>query len=290
MRAYREGLRRLALLVMELCPVSRSALPLVLAALGAIVSPAAATERVSGRYDIMIGGLQVGVAGFEGRISNDSYQTSVSLRLSGVSRLIASGRGSATASGRIAGGRAVPANYALTLNTTQQNEAIRMSMSGGSVGSHSAEPERPVAADQVPLTAAHRQGVLDPLSAGLFVVAGSGPTLSPEACAKTFPVFDGRQRYDLTFSFARTEALKVPGYDGPAVVCNARYRPIAGHRPAVTAPMEQNRDMQIWLAPVAGSRALVPARIMIRTPMGLAQIEPTRLELGDPATTASIPR
>jgi hypothetical protein len=52
--------------------------------------------------------------------------------------------------------------------------------------------------------------------------------------------------------------------------------------------MEANRDMQIWLAPVAGTRALVPARIAIRTPVGMAQIEPTRLDLGAPATTASV--
>jgi hypothetical protein len=274
--------------------VSRPVLLSILAATAILASPALpaspamAQERVSARYEILIGGLQVGIAGLEGRVSGESYQASVSLRLSGVSRLVASGRGSATASGRIAGARAVPANYQLTLNTTQQNDAIRMAMAGGSVRSHSAEPERPAAGDEVPLTSAHRQGVLDPLSAGFFFVGGSGSTVTPEACAKTFPVFDGRQRYDLSFSFARTETVKTAGYDGPVVVCNARYRAIAGHRPAVTAPMEANRDMQIWLVPVAGTRALVPARISIRTPIGLAQIEPTRLELGAPATTASV--
>ncbi|WP_164209218.1 DUF3108 domain-containing protein, partial [Stenotrophomonas maltophilia] len=91
--------------------MSRSTLLAGIAALAATASSALATEPVSGRYEIMIGGLQVGVAGFEGRISNETYETSVSVRLSGVSRLIASGRGSATASGRIAGGRAVPAQY-----------------------------------------------------------------------------------------------------------------------------------------------------------------------------------
>lgn len=268
--------------------MSRSTPAAVLALALATTGPALAQERVSGRYDVMIGGLQVGMAGLEGRVSRDAYQASVSLRLSGVSRVIASGRGSAQASGRIAGGRAVPASYSLTLNTTQQNDSIRMTMAAGSVRAHSAEPARPAAPDQVPLTAGHTQGVLDPLSAGFFFVAGSGPTVAAEACAKTFPVFDGRQRYDLSFSFDRVETLKVPGYEGPAVVCNARYRAIAGHRPTVTAPMEANRDMQLWLAPVAGTRALVPARITIRTPLGMAQIEPTRLELGAPATTASV--
>lgn len=270
--------------------MSRSSLLTLSAALLLCAGPLAAQEQVSGRYDISIAGLQVGIAGFEGRISGDSYQASVSLRLSGAARLVAAGRGTATASGRIAGARAVPANYVLNLTTTQQSDAIRMSMAGGSVRSHSAEPERPAPADQVPLTAGHRQGVLDPLSAGFFFVGGSGPTVSAEACGRTFPVFDGRQRYDLSFSFARIDTLKVPGYEGPAVVCNARYRAIAGHRPAVTAPMEANRDMHVWLAPVAGTRALVPARITIRTAVGVAQIEPTRLDLGAPSATASVQR
>lgn len=256
----------------------------------AFAAPALATETVSGRYEILIGGLQVGVAGLEGRISNDAYETSVSVRLSGVSKLIASGRGSASASGRIVNGRASPGQYQLDLTTTQQSDAIRMAMAGGSVRSYSAQPERPSAADEVPLTAAHRQGVLDPLAAALFFAPGAGPTVTPEACAKTFPVFDGRQRYDLTFTYGRTEEIKVQGYQGPVLVCNARYRAVAGHRPAVTQPMEANRDMQIWLAPVAGARVLIPARIMIRTPVGMAQIEPTRLDLGAPATTASTRR
>ncbi len=270
--------------------MSRSALFVGAAALALSGLPTLAGETVSGRYDIMIGGLQVGVAGLEGRISDETYETSISLRLSGVSRLIASGRGTAAASGRIVGGRAVPANYNLTLNTTQQNEAIRMAMTGGAIRSFSAEPERPAAPDQVPVTFAHRQGVLDPLAAGLFFAPGSGPTVTAAACAKTFPVFDGRQRYDLSFSFARTDTIKVAGYEGPVVVCNARYRAIAGHRPAQTQAMEANRDMQVWLAPIGGTRALLPARISIRTPVGIALIEPTKLELGSPSTTASISR
>lgn len=268
--------------------MSRSTLLAGISALAVMVSPAGAAEAVSGRYEILIGGLQVGVAGFEGRISNDSYETSVSVRLSGVSRLIASGRGSATASGRIVGGRAVPANYALTLQTSQQNEAIRMAMAAGGVRSFSAEPTRPEAPDQVPVTPGHRQGVLDPLAAALFVIGSAGPMIGAEACNRTFPIFDGRQRYDLSFSYSRTEDLKVAGYSGQAVVCNARYRPIAGHRPSQTQAMEQNRDMQVWLAPVAATRTLVPVRIKIRTPVGMAQIEPTRLELGAPASTASV--
>lgn len=269
-------------------PVSRVASALLVASLLSPL-PAVASEQVSGRYDIMIGGLQVGVAGFEGRISNEAYETSVSVRLSGVSRLVASGRGSAMAQGRISGARAIPASYRLDLTTTQVSDTIRMGMSGGSIRSLTAEPARPLAADAVPVTSAHHQNILDPLAAALFIAPGAN-VMAPDTCAKSFPVFDGRQRYDLGFSFSRVEDIRVPGYAGPALVCQARYKPIAGHRPAQTEAMEANRDMRIWLAPVAGTRVLVPARIAIRTPVGMAEIVPTRLELGAPAATATVRR
>jgi hypothetical protein len=271
--------------------VSRSilfALAFATSAAVAMAMPAQAAETASGRYEISIGGLQLGVAGLEGRLSNDSYETTISVRLSGISKLVASGRGHASAQGRFVAGRAVPTSYSLDLTTTQQSDVIRMAMAGGNIRTLSVEPERPPAPDAVPLTMGHRQGVIDPLAGALFFASAQG--LTPDACARTFPVFDGRQRYDLSFSFSRMDTMKVTGYDGPVIVCQARYKPIAGHRPAATAEMERNRDMELSLAPVAGTRVLVPARISIRTPMGIALIEATRLELGAPSATATVRR
>jgi hypothetical protein len=40
--------------------------------------------------------------------------------------------------------------------------------------------------------------------------------------------------------------------------------------------MEENRDLSVWLAPVEGTRVLMPMRISIRTTMGTSVIEATR--------------
>ena len=40
--------------------------------------------------------------------------------------------------------------------------------------------------------------------------------------------------------------------------------------------MEENRDMSVWLAPVEGTRVLVPLRISVRTTIGTNIIEATR--------------
>ena len=53
---------------------------------------------------------------------------------------------------------------------------------------------------------------------------------------------------------------------------------IAGHRPDRPGVkfMEENRDMSVWLAPVEGTRVLVPMRISVRTTLGTNIIEATR--------------
>ena len=120
-------------------------------------------------------------------------------------------------------------------------------------------------------------------------VAGApGDPLTPASCDRKLPVFDGRQRYDVTLRYDRMETAKPDrsenadpkaeaGYEGQLVVCKASYRAIAGHRPgrdSVTF-MENNKDMEIWLAPVAGSRVLMPWKIAVRTEMGMAVITAT---------------
>ncbi len=79
-------------------------------------------------------------------------------------------------------------------------------------------------------------------------------------------------------SYGETRSVQKPGYAGPILVCNARYQPIAGHRPDRPGVkfMEDNTEMSVWLAPVEGTRVLLPLRIAVRTQLGLNIIEATR--------------
>ena len=111
--------------------------------------------------------------------------------------------------------------------------------------------------------------------------APQGNPTDPANCNRTIPIFDGAARFDVVLSFVETTNVDKPGYKGPVLVCKARYVPIAGHRalrPA-TKFMEENRDMDVWLAPVEGSRLLVPLRIAVRTMIGMSVIEASRWSL-----------
>ena len=58
----------------------------------------------------------------------------------------------------------------------------------------------------------------------------------------------------------------------------ARYQAVAGHRPDRPGVkfMEENREMSVWLAPVEGTRVLIPLRISVLTTIGTNIIEATR--------------
>ncbi len=114
------------------------------------------------------------------------------------------------------------------------------------------------------------------MTASLMRTPGTGNPLSPEACHRTMAIFDGRLRYDLQFAFKRMDHVKSEkGYDGPVVVCTVYFLPIAGYVPSRAAIryISRQRDIEVWLAPVAGTRVLVPYRAQGPTPIGKVVLE-----------------
>jgi hypothetical protein len=134
---------------------------------------------------------------------------------------------------------------------------------------------------RVPVTEANRHNILDPVSALVMSVPAGQPLIGPAACDRTIPVFDGFARYDIRLSFVRAQDVQVKGYSGPVAVCAARYVPVAGHRPEAksTQFMADNREIEVWLVPVARAHAVVPLRVSIMTMSGLLLVEGTEFTI-----------
>jgi hypothetical protein len=249
---------------------------LILAAVAAAGSPAHAQGRFEARYSVTIAGIPVGQGVWIADINEHQYTTAASGRVTGIARVLTDGEGFGAARGRVHSGRLAPTSYAITVTADHRPDEIRMAFAGGGVKELQVEPPTPFSPDRVPLTEAHRRGVIDPLSAGLVFVGGTGDLTSPDVCRRTVAIFDGRQRYDLTLAFKRMDQVKADkGYEGPVVVCMVVYQPLAGHRPdrpAVRQLME-SRDMDIWFAPIAGTRFLAPFRISLPTVIGTAILQ-----------------
>ena len=59
------------------------------------------------------------------------------------------------------------------------------------------------------------------------------------------------------------------GYQGTVVVCSVRFLPVAGYvpeRPVIRYVMGLT-DIEAWLAPIAGTRVMVPYRMQSPTPI-----------------------
>jgi hypothetical protein len=249
-----------------------------LAVLGALPVEAALAGdgKVAIRYSMSVAGLPIGTAALSMTVSDGgAYKIVASAKVGGVLSLVSVGKGSATALGKLGPDLPVASGYALNSISADKQQTIRMALAGGTVTQTEVNPEPTPRPDRIPVTDADKRGVIDPLSAFVVPVAGKGDVLDQTVCRRTLPIFDGAQRYDIKLSYARMEKVKAKGYAGPALVCSARYVPIAGHRAAreQTKYMADNKDIEIWLAPINGTRVLAPWHIVIGTQVGRLVID-----------------
>ena len=274
--------------------VVRSAIGVAVVVIAAAADPASAQGRLDARYSVTLAGMPVGKGAWVIDIAENQFTAAASGATAGLLRVFASGQGSGASRGFIVSGNPVPASFAASITSDKKTEEIRMTLGAGDVKDFAVSPEVPVDPERVPVTEAHFHGVSDPMTGSLIRVPGTGNPLTPQACARTTPIFDGRMRYNLQFAYKRMEQVKADkGYEGPVVVCAVYFTPIAGfvpHRASVKYLAAQ-RDMEVWLAPVANTRVLVPYRISIPTPIGVGVMQATQfVSVSQPRAAAVGPK
>ncbi|MEA3026254.1 MAG: hypothetical protein QOF91_1539 [Alphaproteobacteria bacterium] len=245
----------------------------------ATVNPALAQGRLDARYAVSLGGISVGKGAWVIDIAESQFTAAASGATAGLLQVFASGQGSGASRGFIVSGNPVPASFAASITTDKKTEEIRMTLGSGDVKEFVISPEVPDDPERVPVTEAHFHGVSDPMTGSLLRVPGTGNPLTPQACQRTTPIFDGRMRYNLQFAYKRMEQVKADkGYEGPAVVCAVYFVPVAGYVPhrASIKYLASQRDMEVWLAPVGTTRLLVPFRVSIPTPIGVGVMQATQ--------------
>jgi len=241
--------------------------------------PARAQGKLEARYTATLAGLTIGDGSWMIDISDTQYTASAAGGTAGLLRAFTSGQGTTTARGTYIAGKQQSSIYAATITTRKKSDEVRLTIANGSVKDFKVDPPPDDNPDRVPLIEAQKHGVQDPMTASLMRVAGNGDLLVPESCQRTLAVFDGRLRYDLQFTYKRVETVKADkGYAGPVLVCAVTFSPVAGHDPTRTAIkyLTKLRDIEIWLAPIAGTRVLVPFRAQGPSPVGNVVLEATQ--------------
>jgi uncharacterized protein DUF3108 len=239
-----------------------------------------AQGTLDARYQVTLGGVSFGRGAWHINVSDGQFTSAVSGTTTGIMRMFSTGRGTSASRGAVVAGGALNASsYSSSIATTKKYDEVRMQLSSGTVKDYMAEPPTSPDPERVPVEPAHRRGVLDPMTAAIIRVPGNGDTFVPQACNRKLAIFDGRMRYDLQLAFRRLDRVKSEkGYQGTVVVCSVTFVPVAGHIPSrpVIKYMAELRQTEMWLAPIAGTRLMVPYRVSLPTPLGQGLLEATQ--------------
>jgi hypothetical protein len=261
---------------------------LVLSAIGS--GEAGAGGALEARYAVTFTGITLGQGVLVVEVSDEGYSAAGSAMVAGLLQLVTGGKGSAAARGQFVDGRVMPISYSGNSESKKRSQEVRLSGAAGTIKEIFVSPKRSHEdSDRVPVTEEHRKNVVDPMSAAIMPVTGDGDVTGPDACERTIPIFDGEYRYDLVFSFERNDKAKdVKGYSGPLAVCRVEYRPVAGHRAnrKQVKELSENRNIFVWLAPIADTRVVMPVRVSFGSKVGTFVVQATHFMSETRANTA----
>ena len=266
----------------------RFVVPILGLGLATTAAVSAGAETVKARYSVSLVGFHIGEARAEGWIKAANYKIDLNARLTGVASWVAHIKMALASSGLIHRSTILPSAYATTSASSRSVRTVRMSLQAGTVKAVEISPPFEDFEGRVPVTAANKRNVLDPMSALIMAVPRNEPLVGPPACNRTLPIYDGVVRFDVSMHYVGTRNVTVKGYSGPVSVCAVRYRPVAGHKidSQSTKFMAENRDIEAWLAPIEPAHIVVPFRVALRTLAGLAEIQATELAIEPDNMTA----
>ena len=252
------------------------AAPITSATANDLRTKAALPGRIDAHYTIALGAFDLGHFKFEQRSSGHSYTLKSIVELSALLGAF-EWRGITKTSGSFASGKPSPENYAFDYRSKGRGGLVRMQFDKGNVIGLSAIPSAPVGGATVPLKDSHTRSVLDPLTAILTLAHARGS----KPCGRTLPIFDGKQRFNLTFKFRRYEALpggKSHGQRG--IVCQIKYKPLGGYvANSDTRKYAAENNIEIAFHPVGRERVMVPYRLSLPTVIGTARLDLVKLSV-----------
>jgi len=259
-------------------------LSLAAAVLGGDTATAAKRDwpaRISAQYKITFNGFDIGNFRFAANVTANKYVLSGDAEISALLGVVR-WHGLTQVQGRLDADGVEPASYTFDFRSNSKSGTVRMGFRKGDVAVIAADPPLPSVPGEIPLERRHLSGVLDPLSTVMMLTnAGSG---SP--CGRKLPVFDGKQRFDLSLldrgerPLPSRNRIANDGLGGVLHVCGVRYSPIAGYRPGgETDALARSQDIEITFRSVVGTGLFVPQQISIPTGVGTAVLALERMDV-----------
>ncbi len=256
------------------------ALAMLVMATGLTAPSAASDSRIFARYNIAFNGLSIGTFRFNSDWNGTAYHLRAGARISLLDGILFEWNAQTESAGRLTSNGPQPERYSFGFESGDEAGSVRLRFNGAGVSYLNVDP--PPKRNRVPVETHHMRGVIDPLSAVIGLSQFRRPNRGARSCNEDLQIFDGKMRYDITLRYKHTRQVSSAGYNGPAYVCRAKFRAIAGHKPTreEIGFMEDTNDIEVWLIPVKQAQLYVPYYIYLPLPVGSASMttEEFRLE------------
>jgi hypothetical protein len=220
-------------------------------------------DKIETSYDVNVGGATVLKIKYSSEISAAGIRSQASIKTKGIVTFFSEYRMRMEALGAFADGQSSPQKYSSHSEKNDKEKTVELNWSKGAlVASDRQATKNPEI--QADINAALTSGVTDPLTA-IFRI---GTSRGGNPCQAAHRIFDGKEVFELRFSFKREVALddSFPGaYHGKAYECQASYVPIAGRYAAKFKKKKKDPETYtVWLAPIgtdaSGGSRLIPVR------------------------------
>lgn len=221
------------------------------------------TGKIETSYDVNVRGVTVLKIKYSSEIAAAGYRSQASIETKGIVTVFSDYRMRMEALGAFAEGHSTPQKYASRSEKNDKEKTVDLNWTQGAL----AASDRPAAKNpeiKADIDKALTPDVTDPLTAIFRLGAPQGGA----PCRDVHRIFDGKEVFELRFSFKREAVLddSFPGaYHGKAYECRATYVPVAGRY--ATKFRKRNEEppiYNVWLAPmgsdVAGQSRLIPVR------------------------------
>lgn len=214
-------------------------------------------------YEVKVKGITMMDVAYRADLSDAGYRSRASIRTRGVAALFSDYLMDVEASGQIVNGQVKPAQYTSRREKKDKTKVIGLTWSGD--GFPTGAPQN----DKEPDIQAEIDGALAPGAADfLTALLRVGTPGNGGLCQSTERIFDGKEVFDLRFSFKGKVSIDddAPGdYHGAAYECQMTYVPVAGR---YAAKFRKNNEepprYRVLLAPVgedvSGGPLLVPVQ------------------------------
>jgi len=267
--------------------------PLILAgpalAAGGAGSDSGPASKLQAALTIYAGGITLGKMDMDATVRGGEYHVVSNLQTSGVVNAFWQAEIQATSSGKLGAKNFQPALYdSFDINHTGKRQEVSLTYESGLPPRLYADPVYSTTGYEVKPEDA--RGTVDPLSAVMLITSGvMADAANP--CGVVAPVFDGRRRYNIEMTKVKDVDIKMDNglYAGHALLCQIRYRQLAGFKPHVIKENESFPVINAWVAtyPSAtkGSDYVVPLRIWADTPYGMVSVVADSIKVDGQAET-----